>query len=60
MCSTCGGGSAAQDLSAQREPQPEQVFVNHYPDGTTEETYGQVNAEARQRKRGGVYRLKTS
>lgn len=55
----CCGQSAASSLAAQRnEPEPEQVYVNYYPDGSTEDTKGEANARARQREKGGTYRLK--
>lgn len=59
MGSCCGGG-AAKALAAQRtaERAPEQEFVNYYPDGSNETTIGEANAQARQRARGGTYRLK--
>jgi sugar (pentulose or hexulose) kinase len=56
----CCGGGAAKAMAAQRgEPEPEKVYVNYYPDGSTEETPGEANAQARQRARGGTYRLKS-
>lgn len=52
-------GQTAQNLDAQRAvPVAEAVFVNHYPDGTSEETTGEANARARQRTKGGTYRMK--
>lgn len=59
MCAGGCGGQAAKNLAAQRnEPVAEAVFVNHYPDGTSEETTGEGNARARQRTKGGTYRVK--
>jgi hypothetical protein len=46
-------------LDTQRRAEAaEAVFVNHYPDGKSEETTGEANARARQRAKGGTYRVK--
>lgn len=59
MCAGGCGGGAAKNLAAQRkEPVAETVFINYYPDGSTEETPGEGNARARQRAKGGTYRAK--
>lgn len=59
MCAGGCGGGAAKNLDAQRAvPVAEKVFVNHYPDGSAEDTPGEANARARQRAKGGTYRLK--
>lgn len=57
---SCCGQSAASSLAAQRatEKAPEQEYVNYYPDGSNEVTTGEANAQARQRAKGGTYRLK--
>lgn len=59
MCAGGCGGGAQKALDAQRAvPVAESVFVNHYPDGSSEETTGEANARARQRTKGGTYRVK--
>lgn len=59
MCAGGCGGGAAKALAAQRAvPVAESVYVNHYPDGTSETTTGEANARARQRAKGGTYRVK--
>jgi hypothetical protein len=59
MCAGGCGGGAAKALDAQRAVTvAEAVFVNHYPNGESEETTGEGNARARQRTKGGTYRVK--
>ena len=59
MCAGGCGGGAAKALATQRAAEvQETVFVNHYPDGTSEETTGEGNARGRQRAKGGTYRVK--
>lgn len=59
MCSGGCGGGAAKALDTQRRAEAvETVFVNHYPDGSSEDTTGEANARARQRTKGGTYRVK--